>query len=299
MVARGMAVLGSHTDWSQVSSVGMHTAMPSRKVIACEIAPLSLLLNTPLSGSSQQSLVQEVASSTPVSSQNTLTSGETATSHAFLFNHCHHWLRMASLTLCRVWEYISNHSKLSTSPCTSSCVMNCPMFRTVRVGRQMSNPCTLTLHCQMARMCLASERAAPSAPVISSATYSYQGTSSSKRPWTASCNQRVVCQVGSTVSSISSSSPMSTQYLVCCPGLPPEHSSLPSTEDQWPLSSHHITWWTSVCWVWKSSSNASSWSSEAWAILSLEWLDRVWGGTLTTKATLAVVLTSWDVATLQ
>ena len=85
----GMATLGGHTNWSQASSVGTCTAMSSRKVNMCKIAPLSLLLNTPLSGSSQQSLVQEAASSTPVSSQNTLTSGETPTSRSFPFGHCH------------------------------------------------------------------------------------------------------------------------------------------------------------------------------------------------------------------
>ena len=156
--------------------------------------------------------------------------------------------------------------------------MNCPMFRTVRAGRQMSYPCTLALHHQMVRRCLASERAVPLAPIISSATYLYQGTSSSEMPWTANCNQCVVCQVGSNVSSISSFLPMSMQYPVHCLGLPPEHSSLPSAEDWWPVSSHHITQWTSICWVWKSSSTASSWSSEAWTIPSLEWLDQVWGG---------------------
>ena len=183
----------------------------------------------------------------PVSSQNTLTSGETATSCTFPFGHCHHRLHMVSPTLCKAHEYASYHSKLSTSPCTSSRIMNCPMFRTVGVGRQMSCPCTLTLHCQMVRRCLANERAVPSAPIISGATYSYQGTSLSEIPWTANCNQRIVCQVGSTVSSISCSSPMSTQYPVCCPGLPPEHSSLPSAEDWWLLSSHHIMQQTGVC----------------------------------------------------
>ena len=70
----------------------------------------------------------------------------------------------------------------------------------------MSHPCTLTLHHQMVRRHLASERAVPSAPNINGMTYSYQGTSSSKMPWTTNCNQRVVRQVGSTVSSLSSSS---------------------------------------------------------------------------------------------
>ena len=145
----------------------------------------------------------------PDSSQNALTNGETFTSRTFPFSHCHRRLRKASLTLCKAWEYASNHSKLSTSPCTSSRIMNCPMFRTVRAGGQMSHPCTLALHHQMVRRCLISERATPSAPIVSGATNLYQGTSSSKMPWTANCNQRVVCQVGSTVSSISSSSPMS------------------------------------------------------------------------------------------
>ena len=185
------------------------------------------------------------------------------------------------------------------SPCTSSCIMNCPMFRTVRAGGQMSHPCTLELHCQMVRRCLASERAMPSAPIINSVTYLYQGTSLSEMPWTTNCNQRVVHQVGSTVSSISSSLPMSTQYPVCCLGLPLEHSSLPSAEDWWPVSSRHITWWTSMCWVWKSSSNASSWLSEARAVPSPEWLDQAWGATLTIEATLGVVLMSWDMAALQ
>ena len=172
--------------------------------------------------------------------------------------------------------------------------MNCPMFRTVGAGGQTYCPCILALHRQMVRRCLASERSMPSAPIISGVTYSYQGTSSSEMPWTANCNQCVVFQVGSTVSSVSSSSLMSTRYPVCCLGLPPEHSSLPLAEDQWPVSSHHITRWTSVCWVWKSSSNASSWLSEAQAIPSLEWLDWAWGGMFTIEATLGVVPRLWD-----
>ena len=281
-------------NWSQASSVGTCTAMSSRKVIACEIAPLSLLLNTPFGRSSQQSLVQEAVSSMLVSSQNALTNGETFTSRAFPFGHCHHRLHMASLTLCKAQDYTSNHSELSTSSCTSSHIMNCKMFRTVRADGQMSHPCTLALHHQMA-----SERTMPSVPIISGATNSYQGTSSSKMPWTTNCNQRVVCQVGSTVSSISSSLLMSMWYPVCCLGLPLEHSSLPSAEDQWPVSSRHITWWTGICWVWKSSSNASSWSCKARAIPSLEWLDQVWGGMLTAESTLGVVLMSWDAAVPQ
>ena len=234
----------------------MHTAMSSRKVITCEIAPLFLLLNTPLGGSSQQSLVQEAVSSTPVSSQNTLTSGETTTSGTFPFGHCHCQPRAASPTLCNAQEYALNHRELPTVPCTSSHVMNCPMLRTVRAGGQMSHPWTLILHHQMARRCLASERAMLSALIISSVMNLYQGTSSSEMPWTANCNQCVVRQVGSTVSSISSILPMSMQYPVHCPRLPLEHSSLPLAEDWWPSSSCHITWWTSICLVWKSSSNA-------------------------------------------
>ena len=176
--------------------------MSSRKVIACKTVPLSLLLNTALSWSSQQSLVQLAVGSTPVSSQNALTMGETATSRAFPFGHCHRRLRTASPTLCKVREYTSNHSVLSTSPRTSSRIMNCPMFRMVGVGRQMSRPCTLRLHCQTARRHLASERATPSAPSINGAMHSYQGTSLSKMPWTANCNQCVVHQVGSTVSRV-------------------------------------------------------------------------------------------------
>ena len=183
----------------------------------------------------------------PVSSQNALTSGETPTSHGFPFGHCHRQPRVASLTLCNAQEYALNHSKLSTSPSTSSHIINCPMLRAIGVGGQMSHPWTLILQHQMARRHLASERAEPSAPIISSATNLYQGTSSSEMPWTINCNQCVVCQVGSTVSSISSSSPMSTRYPVCYPGLPPEHSSLPSAEDWQLLSSHHIMRWTSIC----------------------------------------------------
>ena len=140
----------------------------------------------------------------------------------------------------------SNHSELSTFPCTSSCIMNCPMLRAIGVGGQTSHPWTLILHCQMVRRCLASKRAMPSAPIVNSVTNSYQGTSSSEMPWTTNCNQCVVCQVGLTVSSVSSS-PMSMQYPVCCPGLPVEHSSLPLAEDQWLSSSHHIMWQTGVC----------------------------------------------------
>ena len=77
----------------------------SRKVITWDIAPLSLLLKTPLRGNSQQSFMQEeAASSTPVSSQNALTSVETPTSRAFPLGHCHRQLHAASPTLCKAWE---------------------------------------------------------------------------------------------------------------------------------------------------------------------------------------------------
>ena len=109
-----------HTRWSYelVPGIeqGTRTTRSSKKVITCEIVPLSLLLNTALGGSSQQSLVQEAASSTPVSSQNVLTNRETFTSCTFPFGHCHCQLCTASLTLCKTWEYTSNHSELSTSP---------------------------------------------------------------------------------------------------------------------------------------------------------------------------------------
>ena len=168
-----MAAIGGHTNWSQASSVGVHTAMSSKKVIVCKAAPLSLLLNTALGWNSQQSLVQLAAGSTPVSSQNAFTMGETAISRAFPFSHCHHRPHTASPTLCKAQEYTSNHSVLSTSPCTSSRVMNCPMFRTVGVGGQTSRPCTLRLHHQMARRHLVSERATPLAPDVNGAMHSY------------------------------------------------------------------------------------------------------------------------------
>ena len=141
-------------------------------------------------------------------------------------------------TLCKAREYTSSHSELSISPCTSSHVMNCPMFRIVRVGGQMSHPCTLRLHCQMVRRHLASKRATPLAPNVNGTMHSYQGTSSSEMPWTTNCNQRVVCQVGSTVSRVSSSSPMSRRYMAHCPWLPPEHSNPPPAEDPLLLSPH-------------------------------------------------------------
>ena len=238
MAVHGTAALGGHTNWSQALSVGVHTARSSRKVITCETAPLCLLLNTALDDSSQQSVVQEVAGSMPVSSQNTLTMGETAISHALPFSHCHHQLCTASPTLCKAREYTSNQSQLSTSPCTLSHIMNCPMFKTVRAGGQTSCPCTLRLHHQMVRRCLASERAMPSVPDVNGVTHSYQGTFLSEMPWTASCNQRVVHQVGSTVSRVSSSLLMSRQYATHCPGLPLEHSSPPPADDPLPLSPH-------------------------------------------------------------
>ena len=173
-----MAALGGHTNWSQVLSVGLCTAMSSRKVIMCETAPLSLLLNTALGWSSQQSLVQLVAGSTPGS---------------------------------------------------TSCL------------------CTLRLHPQTARKHLASERATPLAPDVNGAMHSYQGTSLSEMPWTANCNQRVVCQVGSTVSRVSSSLPMSRWYMACCPGLPPEHSGPPPADAPPLLSPHCFMRQTSVC----------------------------------------------------
>ena len=242
-----MATLGGHTNWSQASSMGVCTTMSSKKVIRCETAPLSLLLNTALGWSSQQSLVQLVAGSTPLSYQNTLTMGNTATSRAFPFSHCHHRPRTASPTLCKAWEYTSNHSVLSTSPRTSSCIMNCPMFRTVGAGRQTSCPCTLRLHRQMARRHLASEGAMPLAPDVNGMMHSYQGTLLSKIPWTANCNQRVICQVGSTVSSISCSSPMSRQYMAHCPRLPPEYSGPPPADAPLPLSPRRFMWQTGVC----------------------------------------------------
>ena len=185
---------------------------------------------------------------------------------------------MASTTLCNMWEYTSNHSMLSTSPRTSSHVMNCLMFRTIGADGQMSQPCTLRLHHQMVRRCLASERAVPSAPDVNGAMHLYQGTSSFEIPWTANCSQCVVCQVGSTVSSVSSSfSPMSRWYTVHCPGLPLAHLGPSLPDASLPLFPCPLMWQTGVCCVWKSSSNTSSWSSETRAVPFPEWLDRAWG----------------------
>ena len=224
--------------------------MSSKKVIACETVPLSLLLNTTLSCSFQQSLVQLVAGFKPVSSQNALTRGETAISHTFPFGHLHRRPDMASPTLCNAQEYTSNHSMLSMSPRTSSRIMNCPMFRTIGAGGQTSWPCTQRLHCQTARRHLASERAMPSAPDVNRATHSYQGTLSFEIPWTTNCSQRVVCQVGSTVSSISSSfSPMSRWYTVHCPRLSLAHSGPSPPDASLPLSPCRLTQRTGLCCI--------------------------------------------------
>ena len=161
-----------------------------------------------------------------------------------------------------------NHRELSTFSSTSSQVINCPMLRAVGVGGQMSHPWTLILHRQMARRCLANDKAVPSVPTVKRMMSSCQGTSSSEMPWTAKWSQGVVLQVGLTVSSMSPSSPMSTWYPVRCPGLPLEDSGLLSAEHLWPSSSCHTTQWTGVCGVWKSSSHASSSLREAWAIPS-------------------------------
>ena len=105
-------------------------------------------------------------------------------------------------------------------------------------------------------------------------------------PWTAKLSQLVVLYIGLTVSSMSFSSPMSTWYSVCCPGLPLEDSGLPSAGHLQPSSSCCTTWWTGVCEVWKSSFHASLSLKEAWAIPAPERLDQAWEGTLTAKATL-------------
>ena len=146
---------------------------------------------------------------------------------------------------------------------------------------------------------LANDKATPSVPTVKGVMNLYQGTSSSEMPWTTNCNQRVVLQVGSTVSIVSPSSPMSTWYSVHCSGLPLEDSGLPMARHLWPSSSHRTTRWTGVCKVWKSSSHASSSLREARAIPSPERLHRAWEGMLTTKATLGVVLTFGDMAALQ
>ena len=237
-----MATMGGHTNWSQALSVGVHTAR-FKKVITCKTTPLSLLLNTALGCSSQQSLVQLATGSTPVSSQNALTRGETAISHAFPFGHLHRRLDTASPTLCNAQEYTSNHSVLSIPPRTSSHIINCPMFRTIGAGGQTFRPCTLRLRHQKARRCLVSERTTPSAPDVNGVMHSYQGTLSFEIPWTTNCSQRVVCQLGSTVSSISSSfSPMSRWYTVCCTGFPLVHLGPSPPDASLPLSPCCLTW---------------------------------------------------------
>ena len=163
-----------------------------------------------------------------------------------------------------------NHRELSTFSSTSSQVINCPMLRAIRADRQTFHPWTLILHHQMARRHLAKDTAMSSVPMVKRMMHSAQGTSSSGMPWTTNWSQHVVLQVGSMVSSVSSSLPMSTWYSVPCPGLPLEDSGLPSVEHWQPSSSHCTTWQTSVCSIWKSSSNPSSLSKEAWAIPSPE-----------------------------
>ena len=136
------------------------------------------------------------------------------------------------------------------------------------MGGQMSHFWTLILHCQMVRRHLAKDTAASSVPTVKGMTYLAQGTSSSGMPWTTNWSQHMVLQVGSMVSSVSSSSPMSTSYSVPCPGLPLEDSGLPLAEYLQLSSSHRTMWQTGVCSVWKSSSNPSSLSKEARAIPS-------------------------------
>ena len=144
------------------------------------------------------------------------------------------------------------------------------MLRAVRAGGQTFCPWSLILHCQMVRRHLAKDTAASSVPMVKGMMHSAPGTSSSRMPWTANWSQHIILKVGSMVSSVSSSSPMSTWYSVPCPGLPLEDSGFPSVEHQLPLSSHYTTWQASVCGIWKSSSNPSSSSKEARTIPSLE-----------------------------
>ena len=120
-----------------------------------------------------------------------------------------------------------NHRELSTFSSTSSRVINCPMLRAVGAGGQTSCPWTLIFHCQTARRHLAKDTAASSVPMVKGMTHLAQGTSSSGMPWTTNWSQHVVLQVGSMVSRVSSSSPMSTWYSVPCPGLPLEIPAFP------------------------------------------------------------------------
>ena len=55
-----------------------------------------------------------------------------------------------------------------------------------QVGGQTSRPRTLTLHLHIMRRHLVNDRAAPCVPTVRGMTNSYQGTSSSEMPWTAS-----------------------------------------------------------------------------------------------------------------
>ena len=128
--------------------------------------------------------MQAMASSMPVSSQKAWTSGDTLTSGIFPTGHSHFHLHAASPTCCRVWEWATNQSGLSTPSNTSSLVIKCLMLRAVRTGRQMSCPRTLILHLHTTRRHLANDKAAPSVPAIEGMTNSYQGTSSSEMPWT-------------------------------------------------------------------------------------------------------------------
>ena len=140
----------------------------------------------PLGAGSQHSLTQAMVRSTPVSSQKAWTNEDTLTSGVCPAGHSHFHLHAASPTHCSVQEWATNQSGFPTPSATSSLVMNCPMLRTVRVGRQVSHPRTLILHLHAARRCLASDEAAPSVPTVSGMTNSYQGTLSSEMPWTAS-----------------------------------------------------------------------------------------------------------------
>ena len=110
--------------------------------------------------------------------------------------------------------------------------MNCPMFKTVGVGGQMSHPCTLS----------------STAKWRGGAWWQDGHTLGLRHQWcdtlvpghfviqNALDHQLQPACCGVNCFRVSSSLLMSRQYVACCPRLPPAHSSPPPAKDLLPLS---------------------------------------------------------------
>ena len=161
--------------------------------------PLSFWCGTSSRGSPQQSMVQEMATCTPVMLQEASTNNDTWGANPFPAGS-QHLPSVASPTCWSALEYASSHCYLVQPPALGFSHRNCPMLRILGAGGQVIDSETVAIHLHMAIRCRASTNAASSLPSVRGCRSDHQAKSSSVYCSSQHCNHLVVFQTRSTTS---------------------------------------------------------------------------------------------------